>query len=160
MKKIDLGQAIGILANIGVIAGIVFLAIEVSQNQASLEEANRINLISAREASFSSVNDFNLLLATNEDLARVFQEGLSGDTLTPLDEFRFGALCNATFWRQAVSYERSQALGNTQSAQATIRLLAGQIANSPGLESCWDEQKSQFADFGLGAFAAGVDASR
>ena len=32
MKKIDLGQAIGILANVGVIAGIVFLGMELRQN--------------------------------------------------------------------------------------------------------------------------------
>ena len=32
MKKIDLGQTITILANIGVIAGIIFLAVELRQN--------------------------------------------------------------------------------------------------------------------------------
>lgn len=32
MKKIDLGQAVGILANIGVIAGIIFLVFELQQN--------------------------------------------------------------------------------------------------------------------------------
>ncbi len=32
MKKLDLGQSVGILANIGVIAGIVFLAVELRQN--------------------------------------------------------------------------------------------------------------------------------
>jgi len=32
MKKIDLGQSISILANLGVIAGIVFLAFELRQN--------------------------------------------------------------------------------------------------------------------------------
>lgn len=32
MKKIDLGQTIGILANLGVIAGIIFLAVELQQN--------------------------------------------------------------------------------------------------------------------------------
>jgi len=32
LKKIDLGQAIGILANAGVIAGIVFLGMELRQN--------------------------------------------------------------------------------------------------------------------------------
>ena len=32
MKKIDLGQTINILANVGVIAGIVFLAFELQQN--------------------------------------------------------------------------------------------------------------------------------
>ena len=32
MKKLDLGQTITILANIGVIAGIVFLGLEIRQN--------------------------------------------------------------------------------------------------------------------------------
>ena len=32
MKKTDLGQAIQVLANVGVIAGIVFLAVETRQN--------------------------------------------------------------------------------------------------------------------------------
>ncbi len=32
MKKIDLGQAVGILANAGVIAGIVFLGMGLHQN--------------------------------------------------------------------------------------------------------------------------------
>lgn len=32
MKKIDLGQALGILANVGVIAGILFLGYELRQN--------------------------------------------------------------------------------------------------------------------------------
>ena len=36
MKKIDLGQAIGILANVGVIAGIVFLGVELRQTQQAI----------------------------------------------------------------------------------------------------------------------------
>jgi hypothetical protein len=36
MKKIDLGQTVQILANLGVIAGIVFLGIELQQNNALL----------------------------------------------------------------------------------------------------------------------------
>ena len=36
MKKIDLGQAISILANVGVIGGIVFLAMELRQNNSFL----------------------------------------------------------------------------------------------------------------------------
>ncbi len=34
MKKIDLGQTISILANFGVIAGIVFLGLEIRQSTA------------------------------------------------------------------------------------------------------------------------------
>ena len=36
MKKLDLGQTITILANLGVIAGIVFLGIELQQNNEAL----------------------------------------------------------------------------------------------------------------------------
>ena len=39
MKKIDLGQMITILANFGVIAGIIFLAIELRQNTAAVQGA-------------------------------------------------------------------------------------------------------------------------
>ena len=37
MKKIGLGQIVGIFANVGVLAGIVFLGIEIRQNTRSLE---------------------------------------------------------------------------------------------------------------------------
>jgi hypothetical protein len=37
VKKIGLGQTISVLANIGVIAGIVFLGIELQQNNDCLE---------------------------------------------------------------------------------------------------------------------------
>ena len=39
MKTIDLGQTIQVLANIGVIAGIVFLAFEIRQNTAAMRSA-------------------------------------------------------------------------------------------------------------------------
>jgi hypothetical protein len=58
MNKIDLGQAIGILANLGVIAGIAFLAIEISQNTAMMEaqmDQGRAELAAANsQAVFNS----------------------------------------------------------------------------------------------------------
>jgi hypothetical protein len=43
MKNIDLGQTIQTLANIGVIAGIVFLIFELRQNNAALESQSRMS---------------------------------------------------------------------------------------------------------------------
>jgi len=40
MKKFDLDRAMSILANIGVIAGIVFLALEIQQNTDAIRSAN------------------------------------------------------------------------------------------------------------------------
>ena len=42
MKKIDLGQTISILANVGVIAGIVFLGFELRQNNALMAADARV----------------------------------------------------------------------------------------------------------------------
>ncbi len=42
MKKVELGQAITILANVGVIAGIVFLAVELQQNNELLTAQARV----------------------------------------------------------------------------------------------------------------------
>ena len=44
MKKIDLGQTITILANVGVIAGIVFLAVELQQNNEMIRGQTRSQL--------------------------------------------------------------------------------------------------------------------
>ncbi len=48
MKKIDLGQTITILANVGVIAGIVFLAVELRQNNTLMAAQARFNQLSAQ----------------------------------------------------------------------------------------------------------------
>ena len=45
MKKIDLIQTTQVLANLGVIAGIVFLGIEIGQNSDVMEAQTRLNLI-------------------------------------------------------------------------------------------------------------------
>lgn len=51
MKTLDLGQKIGILANLGVIAGIVFLGYELRQNNENL-------LAQSRYTHASQVHDF------------------------------------------------------------------------------------------------------
>lgn len=70
MKKIDLGQTLTILANIGVIAGIVFLGMEIRQ-------ANRIALVTAEyelRNNFSSAND---AILTNTELAEFVHQTMA-----------------------------------------------------------------------------------
>lgn len=64
MKKIDLGQMITILANVGVIAGIIFLAIELRQNTT----ASRLE---AASTHLSGSYELDLLLATNKELSEL-----------------------------------------------------------------------------------------
>ena len=57
MKKIDLGQTIQTVANVGVIAGIIFLAVELSQNTAMIQA--QMNQSRADSAVFSAEAVFN-----------------------------------------------------------------------------------------------------
>lgn len=63
MKKIDLGQTITILANVRVIAGIVFLGFELRQNTHAIK-LNAVQFQASEEAEFNR-------LWTNPELARV-----------------------------------------------------------------------------------------
>ncbi len=89
MKKIDLGQTIAILANIGVIAGIVFLAIEVRSSR----EANQLQSASANAEGFNQVN---LVMAANPGLSRIFVVGMDDpDRLNNIEAAQFANLMRA-----------------------------------------------------------------
>jgi len=88
MKKIDLGQAITILANIGVIAGIVFLGIELRQNSAAAElQAAQSYVNLSYELDFRLVDDPSLVASL-----RGSSEGRSSDDSYRVSRWYFGAL--------------------------------------------------------------------
>ena len=64
MKKLDLGQSIGILANVGVIAGIVFLGLELRQHNELMEAE-------ASMATHQGGQEFAMSLAQNPALTSV-----------------------------------------------------------------------------------------
>jgi uncharacterized protein (TIGR02246 family) len=76
MKKPDLTQVIQILANVGVIAGIVFLAIELRQNNETLRAQVRLERAQTRTEGLTE-------LINNPDLVRARVKDASGAELTP-----------------------------------------------------------------------------
>ena len=81
MKKLGLGQTITILANIGVLAGIVFLGIEIRQN-------NELLAAEARAARNDRVLQQPAAVSTDVDLADVLVRAKNGETLTESEEVR------------------------------------------------------------------------
>ena len=84
MKKIDFGQAIGILANVGVIAGIVFLAIEIRTST----EINRIAIQQNLSGNWLLINS---QIASDADLAALIEKAFSGEELQAVEAQQFGA---------------------------------------------------------------------
>lgn len=79
MKKIDLGQTITVLANMGVIAGIVFLAIELQQN-------NRLLAAQAEYIVLQNRSDLDVI--NDPDLAAFWFKVNSGTPLTEVEQYR------------------------------------------------------------------------
>ena len=84
MKKIDLGQTIGILANIGVIAGIAFLGIEIRQNNQFLRSEAIGTALETRMV-------YNDQISTNPEYAALQMRNVSQEDLTEEDLFRLEA---------------------------------------------------------------------
>lgn len=82
MKKIDPGQAIAILANLGVIAGIVFLVIELQQN-------NELLAAQARGALADRRTQFVEMVSSNPSLAAIVVKVAEGDALSEVEKLQF-----------------------------------------------------------------------
>lgn len=81
MKKIDLVQTTQVVANLGVIAGIVFLAIEIGQNSEVMESQTRLNLVAVE-------NEILTVLSEDEEIVELVFRMQSGDELSAPDKFR------------------------------------------------------------------------
>ena len=90
MKKIDLSQTITVLANIGVIAGIVFLVIELQQNNELMEAEARFNRMTAVTESYT-------IEALQPEITTILLKESNGDSLTELEDFRIQA-----FWMRVL----------------------------------------------------------
>ena len=157
MKKIELGQVIGILANFGVIVGIIFLVIEIGQNQTFLEEANTINRLSADAETLAYFSAHRSLIAQDEQLAQIWLDGSSGEALTPVEALRFDFLCQNFLWTYAIIYQGHLGLQRLQRAQGAVSVLRRRFANQPGLVRCWEDMEPSVMEWGYEAFVDAVE---
>ena len=93
MKKIELGQTITILANVGVIAGIVFLAVELRQNNELLAAEARANqFFQARMPTIEQLN-------TNPELTQILYKIENRETVSPEELYQFRWFARGLFIR-------------------------------------------------------------
>jgi hypothetical protein len=91
MKKIDLGQSISILANIGVLIGIVLLVLELNHASQATQGQTRSDIANQQMTLI-------LQRAINPSLADLYLRGRAGEPLTDLEEEQLRAYLIA-FWR-------------------------------------------------------------
>jgi len=122
MKKIDLGQMISIVANLGVIAGIAFLGIELRQNNELLEAESRT---SRSERAIGL-----LLLASNRDLAAVLAKLNDGGKLDSTEQVQLRSYVISVFRGFEANFDEIQ-LGNLDEA-SVLRAQRSVVRNEGG----------------------------
>ena len=91
MKKLDFAQSVGLLANLGVIAGILFLVIEIRQN-------NSLLAAQASYAKFNVERERRARIVDNRaGLADIVERAIAGEELTPTETLRLDA-----YWRDVL----------------------------------------------------------
>jgi len=82
MKLEKINQWLSLLANIGVVAGIVFLAVEIRTNTAT----NRIAIFQGSSSNWMQING---QLATDKDLATLLDKAFAGEELDNVETRQF-----------------------------------------------------------------------
>jgi len=109
MKKVDLGQTIAILANAGVIAGIVFLAFELQQN-------NQLLGVQVRSVQFDQAIGFPNQILQNPSLAAALRKAEQNESITPDEEILLRALALRGLRQLEYSFQDARARGVPVSA--------------------------------------------
>ena len=145
MKKLDFGQTITILANLGVVAGILFLAFEIQQNNTLLESQARDARTDVRRGAYQ-------LQIENPELNRIINQNRNGGHLNEEEQ----ELLNAYFDYILSGFQ--QGYGDYQSGLIELtemqNLVSGIVFDrAPGLEEYWQSAKLRHHP----EFAAWVD---
>ena len=157
MNLDDLNKWLTLLANFGVVAGIIFLAIEVRQNQEVLERENAIALLDSASLEVSRYTAQRELRVQSRELSQLWMDGLAGKDLDPVDQFRFDSMCADTTWSNALLYERSVALGRTLWAARIIESTKESIERNPGFKACWEWRGERLKGWGYDDFVNKVN---
>lgn len=138
MSGFDVGQVIEIVANIGVIAGIVFLAFEIRQN-------NDLLAAQAREALHASRRDINLMIASTPDIAEIVDKVRAGQSLTGGEAVRLEALQRSvmvTMEWQFEEYRRGRLSLKDLRIDSWSAVFSGKGTFGP-LDQTWEKWKLQ-----------------
>jgi hypothetical protein len=136
MKKIDISQTIQILANVGVIAGIVFLGVEIRQNNETL-------VIQARLAREAILRDSTTRRLDNIELARATVKARAGGTLSDDEEFLLNQLNGAIFVDRLLIYQQVQD-GLLRPEEIPVETWRNALQEFPRMREAWAYHKRNF----------------
>ena len=132
MKRIEPGQVMTIITNIGVLGGILLLAFELRQNNELMEADARQNRVQM------SVDGWHFF-AENGDLAELTEREKSGEELSNADMRRVDAWVMSIF--VIVAWTFSELSEGSSDLRQVREVQRYNIANSPEYRRVWEASR-------------------
>jgi len=146
LKKLDFGQSVTVLANLGVIAGIVFLAVELRQNSQIVRAQSRAQ-ISSESA------DHIMRRAEDPELVDIQLRANEGNELTPIEQERLNLMRQSTLRRwENIHYQYRQGLYSEEEFVGNTSAWRDVLSNG-SYRQFWGNRRDQFSP----DFAAELD---
>lgn len=159
-----LNRSLTLLANFGVVAGIVFLAVEIRQNQDLLElnhqtmlREQELSILNATHLEVEQFNDLRAQIYSSVEISELWLNGRSGEFDNAVDEYRYNQLCSAWFIANGLSYKRSMVLGRPLVLKALPQQSRLGIDMNPGMKQCWDRITPFLISFGFDHYVSAVE---
>ena len=131
MDSDRLNKWLTLAANIGVIAGIMFLAMELRQNS---------ELMKAQSRTVMSQDTVNLLTLNVSDASYLdaVHRGLAGEELTVLEQAQFRRTYNAWIWHwNNLAYQYRAGFYDESEYSLQIEIIRGDLERLPGMKKHW-----------------------
>jgi hypothetical protein len=139
-EKIEFGQSLEILANVGVLAGIIFLAIEISQNTAVVEAEMSQNRTDTAMSEAQSIYN-------SDHLPAILTALRNGESITDVDQeriYHWARSFNRNMDNQLRLYRQGMLDENViRSMEFAIQDVIG---FSPVTRELWERSKLQYSD--------------
>ena len=147
MKRIDFGQSVAILANVGVITGIIFLAIELRQNNQMMVSQTRSNIATSLSSTLNPVT-------TDAELAEAIYRLDTGEGVTGAEEYRISLYDEQLFryWENA-HYQYRRGLYDENEWAGHRADIAASVNNRCRLAHFWADNREYYSEL----FVAFID---
>ena len=147
LKVSELNDWLGVLTNIGVIAGLVLVAYEINQNNIALDRDARLSQVEVLDGIRAAWQNWEYAIIENEDVADIWMRGKSGEPLDALDEFRFEQLGREMFRLISQNYRQYTTISG-ESADWVVGQLVETVRDNPRLRDVFirELERSQFVN--------------
>jgi hypothetical protein len=130
---------LALAANVGVLAGIIFLAYELQQNTV----ATQLEATSNFQESFTEIE---MLIAGNPEFAELLLKGVAGENISAVEEFRLAAFyTNVLRQWQFIHFQFLTDAIDEEIWHGERSYLASVIAQDIGLFKHWRSSKGNYS---------------